>query len=180
MVECCSAAWRSHQREKLYNYIPVLWTRRIPPVILDIWRACCLSFLSCVGFMAQVMSKAPHVLLLLLLFKWPICSHHNLILVTTHVFLVRPWVCHYKNVHVRCVKEMFPYLCPPSFSCTITHGVLMVWAMCSECGKVAFTCSHVIFHLHRSPYVIFPPARTLNVARDGLTGCSCFRPEAEL
>lgn len=105
----CSAAWGSHQREKRYYYTPVLETRRIPAVILDIWRARCLSFLSCVGFMAQVMSKAPHVLLLLL-FKWPICSHHNLILVTTYVFLVCPWVCHCKNVHVRCVKEMFPYL----------------------------------------------------------------------
>lgn len=98
-----------------------------------------------------------------------------IILVTTYVFLVCPWVCHYKNVHVRCVKEMFPYLCPPSFSCTIIHSVLMVWAMGSQCGKVALTCSHVIFHLHRSPYVIFPPptsARSLNVDRDGLTGCS--------
>lgn len=65
--------------------------------------------------------------------KWPICSHHNLILVTTYVFLVRPWVCHYKNVHVRCVKEMFPYLCPPSFSCAIIHSVLMVWAMWKSC-----------------------------------------------
>lgn len=42
------------KQERNFTIIYYYYKQHIPPVILDIWYACCLSFLSCV---CQVMAK---------------------------------------------------------------------------------------------------------------------------